>query len=311
MLNNVCGIHHVTAIATSAKQNLQFYAHVLGQRLVKKTVNFDEPETYHLYYGNQLGSPGSIIAFFLWEDIQAGQIGPRQATEVAYSVSERSFDFWIKRFKKFNVPHQKVNERFGESYLSFQDLDGLNLSLIASNVPDLRPPWETGDINAIDATKGFHSITIIANDINLTADFLIGVFGYCPIEQKNNRYRFATGSTNIAAIIDLIEASGKAPGQTAGGSIHHVAFRVPNEDVLMAYRNKIIEAGIYVTDKIDRNYFYAIYFREPGGVLFELATDIPGFTVDEAAADLGIELKLPHQYEPRRVEIEAALPKLY
>lgn len=310
MEHTVNGIHHITAIAGNAKRNFDFYTKVLGLRLVKKTVNFDDPQTYHLYYGDKEGTPGTILTFFPWENIQTGRRGARQATEIGYSVPENSFDFWLKRFEDHNVTYNKVAEKFGQPYLTFLDPDGLKLELIASKTPDTRLPWETEEVKAENATKGFYNVTITTNKMQPTADILTGVFGYRLLEQHVNRYRFVTDTVENAAIIDLVEVAGEVAGHVAGGSVHHVAFRVKNEEALMFYREKIANLGLHITDKIDRNYFYSLYFREPGGVLFELATDNPGFSVDEPVESLGEHLKLPAQYEEYRASLETTLPKL-
>jgi glyoxalase family protein len=311
MENTVNGIHHITAIAGNAKRNYDFYTKTLGLRLVKKTVNFDDPETYHLYYGDKEGSPGTILTFFPWEGITAGRRGTRQATEIGYSVPENSFDFWLKRFDAHNVIYNKVGEKFGEPYLTFLDPDGLKLELIASKSADTRLPWETNEVKAENATKGFHSITITTNKMQPTADILTNVFGYRLLEQHVNRFRFITDAVENAAIVDLVEVAGEVAGHVAGGSVHHVAFRVKDEETLMQFREKIAALGLHITDKIDRNYFYSLYFREPGGVLFELATDNPGFDVDEPVDELGTHLKLPEQHERFRSALEKSLPKLY
>jgi glyoxalase family protein len=310
MENTINGIHHITAIAGNAKRNHDFYTKVMGQRMVKKTVNFDNPETYHLYYGDKQGTPGTILTFFPWEGVTAGRRGARQATEIGYSVPENSFDFWLKRFEKYNVTYNKVAEKFGEQYLTFLDPDGLKLELIASKSADIRLPWETDEIKADNATKGFHNITITTNKMQPTADILTNVFGYRLLEQHVNRFRFITDAVDNANIVDLVEVAGEVAGHVAGGSVHHVAFRVKNEEILMQYRDKIAALGLNITDKIDRNYFYSLYFREPGGVLFEIATDNPGFSVDEPVEELGTHLKLPAQHERFRSALEKSLPKL-
>jgi glyoxalase family protein len=311
MEHTVNGIHHITAIAGNAQRNFNFYTKVLGLRLVKKTVNFDDPQTYHLYYGDKEGTPGTILTFFPWENIQTGRRGARQATEIGYSVPENSFDFWLKRFEEHNVTYNKVAEKFGEPYLTFLDPDGLKLELIASKTPDNRLPWETSEVSAQNATKGFYNVTITTNKMQPTADILTGVFGYRLLEQHVNRYRFISDQVDNAAVVDLVEVAGEIAGHVAGGSVHHVAFRVKNEEALMFYREKIANLGLHITDKIDRNYFYSLYFREPGGVLFELATDNPGFSVDEPVESLGEHLKLPSQYEEYRASLETTLPKLF
>ena len=310
MNNTIKGIHHITAIAGNAKKNFDFYTRILGLRLVKKTVNFDDPHTYHFYYGDKVGTPGTILTFFPWEGITTGRRGARQVTEIGYSVPEGSLDFWQKRFEDNNVIYNKPSEKFGEQYLSFLDPDGLKFELTVPKTPDTREPWTTDEISAENATRGFHHITITSNKMDATAKILTDIFGYKLLEQHVNRYRFVTDAIENAAIVDIVEIPAEIAGHVAGGSVHHVAFRVENEEVLMQYREKIVNAGLHITEKIDRNYFYSLYFREPGGVLFELATDNPGFSVDEPVDELGSGLKLPAQYEAHRQEIEQNLPKL-
>lgn len=310
MEDKILGLHHITAIAGEAKRNYDFYTRTLGLRLVKKTVNFDDPNTYHFYYGDKVGTPGSILTFFPWEGIQTGRRGARQVTEIGYSVPENSFDFWLKRFETHNVIYNKVSEKFGEQYLTLIDPDGLKLELIASKQADNRLPWETEEVPAEHATKGFHSVTITTNKLQPTADVLTNIFGYRLLESHVNRYRFITDAVENANIVDLVEIPGEGAGHVAGGSVHHVAFRVKDDQILMKFRDKVEAAGLNITDKIDRNYFYSLYFREPGGVLFEIATDNPGFATDETVEELGTSLKLPEQYERHREEISNHLPKL-
>lgn len=310
MENQILGIHHITAIAGDAKRNLDFYTNILGLRLVKKTVNFDDPYTYHFYYGDKNGTPGTILTFFPWTSIVSGRRGTRQVTEIGYSVPEGSLDFWLKRFEQHNVIYNKAAKKFGEDYLTFLDPDGLKFELTVPKKADSRLPWETNEISAEHAIKGFHNISITTSDINPTAYILTEVFGYKLLEKEVNRYRFVTDTVDNAAIVDLVEAAGEKVGHVAGGSVHHVAFRVKDETVLMAYRERIAAMGLHITEKIDRNYFYSLYFREPGGVLFEIATDNPGFAVDEPVDELGTHLKLPVQYEGMRSEIEHSLPEL-
>lgn len=310
MENTILGLHHITAIAGNAKINYDFYTRVLGLRLIKKTVNFDDPKTYHLYYGNEEGSPGTILTFFPWEGVAAGRRGARQATEIGYSVPEGSLDFWQERLEKNNVIFNKQAEKFGERYLTFLDPDGLKFELTVSKKIDKRKAWITPEIGAEHAILGFHQVTITTNKIDKTADVLTNIFGYNLLEKQVNRSRFITTAVEQAAIVDLVEAPGEIAGHVAGGSVHHVAFRVKDENTLMYFRDRIVAMGLHITEKIDRNYFYSLYFREPGGVLFELATDNPGFSIDEPLNELGTHLKLPVQYENQRAEIENVLPKL-
>jgi glyoxalase family protein len=310
MENKILGLHHITAIAENAQRNYNFYTKVLGLRLVKKTVNFDDPGTYHFYFGDEAGSPGTILTFFPWEGIGQGYTGSGMATNIGYSVPAGSLDFWTERFKQYNVKQENVNERFGESYLSFQDPDGLKLDLIVPAAADNRKGWATSDVTTANATKGFHSITLTVKNVTPTAKILTDILGYTLLKQEGNRYRFMTDSIENASVVDIIEAPNLAAGRNAAGTNHHVAFRVKNDDILMDFREKIAGRGLSITPKIDRDYFFSLYFREPGGVLFELATDNPGFTRDEPLHELGKSLRLPRQYESSRKQIEATLPVL-
>jgi len=308
MENTILGIHHITAIASDPKRNFDFYSRVLGLRFIKKTVNFDDPGTYHFYFGDETGSAGTILTFFPWGDgIPQGSRGAGMATEIGYAVPKGSLDFWVKRFEQYNVIYNKPAERFGEKYLTFLDPDGLKLELIETTAADTRTPWETDEVKANVATRGFHNITLTLNNVTATAAVLTDIFGYKPVSQESNRYRFATHAVGHAAIVDLVELPNESKGKGANGTIHHVAFRVKDDEALMYFREKVVEKGLNITPWIDRNYFHSLYFREPGGVLFEIATDNPGFLIDESLEELGTTLKLPAQYESRREDIEAHL----
>ncbi|GGH70413.1 glyoxalase family protein [Filimonas zeae] len=310
MENRIKGIHHITAIAGDAVKNYDFYTRVLGLRLVKKTVNFDDPNTYHFYYGDENGTPGTILTFFPWGgQISKGKRGTHQATEIGYSVPVGSLEFWQKRLEDNNVIYNKPAEKFGQKYLTFLDPDGLKFELVEVK-DDNRKPWVTAEVPEAYATRGFHHITITAEKAEPTAYILTKVFGYELKQTEVNRFRYVTDAVEQAAIVDIVEVPGEASGQVAGGSVHHVAFRVSDEATLMYFREKVLALGLHITEKIDRNYFYSLYFREPGGVLFEIATDNPGFATDETVAELGSGLKLPAQYEAYRSEIEKVLPKL-
>ncbi|WP_018477700.1 ring-cleaving dioxygenase [Pontibacter roseus] len=310
MENKILGLHHITAIAGMAKKNLDFYTKVLGLRLLKKTVNFDDPGTYHFYFGDEKGSAGTILTFFPYEGARRGSAGTGMATNIAYAVPDGSFDFWLDRFEKHNVIYNKPSEKFGEKYLTFLDPDGLKLELVIPKYQDNRKPWETDGVKAAVATKGFHGVTLTVQNKEKTAQVLTDIFGYELQEKSGNRYRYTTDAVDTANIIDLTELPNEARGVGGAGTNHHIAFRVKDEEVLMGFHGKIAVLGYNITNKIDRNYFYSLYFREPGGVLFEIATDNPGFGIDEPWDKLGSSLLLPPQYEPRRAEIEAVLPKV-
>jgi glyoxalase family protein len=233
------------------------------------------------------------------------------ATEIGYSVPAGSLEYWAEQFRQHGVKQGTAAERMGETYLPFVDPDGLNISLIAGKYPDDRVGWTTPEIGAAAATKGFHSVTLTLKSIAPTVEILTDIFGYTLKEQEANRYRFITEVNPTAAIVDVVESPKEPRGLNGGGTNHHVAFRVHDEATQMEFREKILHKGLHITPKINRDYFFSVYFREPGGVLFELATDNPGFTVDEPKGQLGSHLKLPVQYEPMRPNIEKSLPALH
>ena len=310
MSNSILGLHHITAIAGNAQQNFDFYTRILGLRLVKKTVNFDDPGTYHLYYGDESGAAGTILTFFPWEGIGQGTEGVGMATEIGYAVPEGSLDFWLERFKENKVVTGEIAQRFGETILPFKDPDGLSLSLIIPEKADTRTPWETDTVKKEIATRGFHSTTLSLQKIDETAKVLTDIFGYSLVSQEGNRYRFITDTVETASIVDILELPDGIRGRNAAGTNHHVAFRVKDEAAQMEFREKILSKNLQITPKIDRDYFFSLYFREPGGVLFEIATENPGFTADEPLNELGTHLMLPHQHAHLRDDLEKLLPKL-
>jgi len=310
MSNSILGLHHITAIAGNAQQNFDFYTRILGLRLVKKTVNFDDPGTYHLYYGDESGAAGTILTFFPWEGIGQGTEGVGMATEIGYAVPEGSLDFWLERFKENKVVTGEITQRFGETILPFKDPDGLSLSLIIPEKADTRTPWETETVKKESATRGFHSTTLSLQKIDETAKVLTDIFGYSLVSQEGNRYRFITDTVETASIVDILELPDGVRGRNAAGTNHHVAFRVKDEAAQMEFREKILSKNLQITPKIDRDYFFSLYFREPGGVLFEIATENPGFTADEPLSELGTHLMLPHQHAHLRDDLEKILPKL-
>ncbi|MDF9798070.1 glyoxalase family protein [Catalinimonas alkaloidigena] len=310
MENRILGLHHITAIAESAQRNLNFYTKILGLRLLKKTVNFDDPGTYHLYYGDEIGHAGTILTFFPYAGSRKGRNGSGMATQIAYAVPEGSFEFWTKRFEEYDVTYSPAAEKFGEQYIAFEDPDGLQFELVVPKQEDKRIAWVTDEISAEVAIRGFHGVTLTINNAEATAKVLTDIFDYHLLEQKGQHYRYMTDAVEEANIVDLIASPDGPKGLGGAGTNHHVAFRVKDEETQMKFRERVVEKGLHITQKIDRNYFYSLYFREPGGVLFEIATDNPGFGVDEPFDQLGSGLLLPPQYEARRAEIEAVLPKL-
>jgi glyoxalase family protein len=304
------GIHHVTAIARSARRNLDFYTRVLGLRLVKKTVNFDDPGTYHLYYGDETGRPGTILTFFPWEHVAPGRLGVGLAQETAFRVPEAAIGFWTHRFVEKGVPHQAPEKRFGETVLPFTDPDGMALALVAVRGAETEPAWSGGDIPAEHAIRGFAGVTLMLEDAAPTGAILTNVLGFAEAGRDGHLVRFQADGT-LGGTVDIRVAGGFLPGKLGGGSVHHVAFRAADDDAQAEMVRRLAEHHrIRTTEQLDRNYFRSVYFREPGGILFEIATDEPGFAVDEPVAALGRELKLPRFLESQRRRIEQALPEL-
>lgn len=310
MENGILGLHHITAIASDAGRTLDFYTRVLGLRLVKKTVNFDDPGTYHFYFGNETGAPGTILTFFPWAGIGPGRGGPGMATRISFSVPEGSLDFWEKRFSAMGVTYQPTTVRWDEKCLDFQDPDGLALSLVVPETLDTRPFWQQGGVEASFAVRGFHGVHLTWRKLDTSSDILTGVLGYRLQGSEQNQYRFVSDAVREARIVDVTLSPEAHAGINRAGTNHHVAFRVRDEKSQDLVRERILALGLSPTSRIDRDYFYSVYFREPGGVLFELATENPGFTVDEPLAELGTSLKLPAQFESARADIEKLLPRL-
>jgi len=244
MKETILGLHHITAIAENAQRNYDFYTKVLGLRMVKKTVNFDDPGTYHFYYGNENGTPGTILTFSPWKGIGKGSKGVGMATEIGYSVLAGSLEFWQDRFNRFSTPMGQITERFGETLLPFTDPDGLDISLIISKTFDDRKAWEATDVKADVATRGFHNVTLTLRKIDETAKVLTDIFGYSLLLQEGNRYRFITDAVSNASIVDLLEEPNGKVGSNAGGTNHHVAFRVADEAVQMTFREKVLSKGL-------------------------------------------------------------------
>lgn len=306
MAPTLSGIHHVTAITADVQRNVDFYAGLLGLRLVKKTVNFDDPGTYHLYYGDELGRPGSAMTFFVWPGAARGRQGTGQVTATAFSVPGSSLDYWMERLDEGDVPVEGPELRLGGEVLSFADPDGLRLELVAPAETDPRTPWTGGEVPAEQAIRGFHSVTLSLVGHEETARVLTRRLGFGASGEERGRYRFGVAET--AGTVDLLSQPDRPAGLTAAGTVHHVAWRTPDADRQLAWREELVRAGHDVTPVLDRNYFRSIYFREPGGVLFEIATDGPGFAIDEPPERLGSGLMLPERLEPIRQELELRLP---
>ena len=311
MIPPIAGIHHVTAIATDPRRNLDFYSRVLGLRLVKRTVNFDDPGTYHLYFGDELGRPGTVLTFFPWPLARRGSRGAGQATATAFSVPQGSLGFWHERLRRQGVAVEEPAERFdGEEGFALLDPDGLKLELVAHEGADERPGWDRGPVPPEHTIRGFHSVTLSEQGYEATAELLTQVLGFRLVAEEGSRFRFQAGDGGPGTLLDVHCVPSATPGRVAAGSVHHVAWRVADEGAQTTWRERLAARGLNVTPVLDRQYFRSIYFPEPGGVLFEIATDRPGFTLDESPDALGEALKLPPWLEPRRAEIEEALPEL-
>jgi glyoxalase family protein len=304
------GLHHVTAIASDPQRNLDFYTRVLGLRLVKQTVNFDAPDTYHLYYGDEAGRPSTLLTFFPWRGVPQGRQGVGLTTATAFSVPPDSLGWWQRRLGELEVSAEAPYDRDGEEVLTFRDPDGLVIDLVAS-AGDTRSGWDgVARVPTEHAVRGLHSVTLSERSLDPTAGLLSGLLGMQPGGDAGDRARFAMAPGGAGAVVD-VAAGGGSRGLQAGGTVHHVAFRAPDGETQARWRQELVEAGVAVTEILDRQYFTSIYFREPGGVLFEIATDQPGFAVDEPLLELGRSLKLPPWLEPSREQIAAALPPLH
>ncbi len=310
MKQAVHGLHHITAIAGDPQTNVNFYVGALGLRMVKRTVNYDDPGTYHFYYGDDNGSPGTILTFFPWANpyVKRGQAGLGQAATVAFAIPPDALGFWTERLKKFGLTFSGPQKRFNEDYLVLADPDGMGIELVAAE-NDPRPGRDNGWIPAQHAIRGFHSVAMPQTSAELTAKLLTDALDFNVIKEAGSRLRFAAG-TGAATMLDLIITPHAGPGKMGPGAIHHVAWRTTNDQRQLELRDELLTGGYHVSPVMDRNYFHSIYFREPGHVLFEIATDPPGFAVDEAPDKLGQSLRLPPWLEPRRSEIESSLPKI-
>lgn len=306
----ILGIHHVTAIAGDPQRNLDFYSGVLGLRLVKLTVNYDDPSTYHLYYGDYSGHPGTLITFFPWKGVPRGVVGSGQMTVTSFSVPPGSLEFWAKRLTDLGIPITGPASRFGDHFLSLQDYDGMQVELVTSRVPDPRSGWLGGPIPDEAAIRGIHGATFAVATPQETIRLLTETMGFHAANEEGGRQRFEISDGSVSAHVDLIATPLSQRGRQGAGSVHHIAWRTPDDQQQLVWREELVREGLGVSPVMDRKYFHSIYYREPNGILFEIATDPPGMTIDQPLEELGHKLVLPPWLESHRAELVAALPKL-
>ena len=303
------GLHHVTTLAGDTQRNVDYYTDILGLRMVKKTVNFDAPDVYHLYYGNETGSPGTILTFFPYGNIPRGRKGAGQLTYTAFSVPTASLQFWMDRLHERNISYAGPHKRFSETYLRFEDYDGMGVELVF-NDEDERPAWNNGRIPTEFAVRGFHTVTLNESNPDRTVKLLTETMQHTLVGEEEGRFRFKAGNGGPGNYVDVLVSPNDVRALQGAGSVHHVAFSTDTDETQSTIQEQLRTAGYQVTPVQDRNYFHSIYFREPGGVLFEVATNPPGFAIDEPVAELGTSLKLPPQYESRRAKLEQQLPEI-
>jgi glyoxalase family protein len=305
----IVGLHHVTAIASDPQRNLDFYTEVLGLRFVKRTINFDDPGTYHFYFGDDAGSPGTILTFFPWPRATRGSFGIGETAATSFSVPLPSIRFWETRLLSAGIPVERTGKRFDEEVVSFADPDGMRLELVGhAGARESRAP-RNSNIPAEHSIRGFFGVTLCEGGFEKTAAVL-GTMGFHKIAEIGNRYRFAADGNALGNHIDLLVEPDLRHGRLGAGSVHHIAFRAADDTSQLEWRDVLVAASLDVTPVLDRTYFHSIYFREPGGVLFELATDPPGFEFDESIESLGELLKLPPWLESQRARIAATLPRI-
>ncbi len=311
MSKEILGLHHVTAIAGDPQANIDFYAGVLGLRLVKLTVNFDDPTTYHLYYGDGQGHPGTILTFFPWPAAMRGRIGTGQVTLTSFAVPDGALEFWRGRLREHQIASSESHSALDERSLAFADPDGLQLELVSSREANPERVWRDGPVPLEFAIRGFHHVTLSEEGYERTAGLLTETMGFRLIDSKGSHFRYAAPPGGTGTMVDLLCVPAGRAGRVAVGTVHHVAWRTPTDEQQVQWRSALSSHEYNVTPVIDRKYFHSIYFREPGGVLFEIATDPPGFSVDEPASELGSHLVLPDWLEPSRTELEQVLPKVH
>jgi glyoxalase family protein len=312
-MNVISGIHHITAIAGDPQQNIDFYTGVLGLRLVKVTVNFDDPEAYHFYYGDGHGRPGTILTFFSWPGARRGRPGNGQVTAASFAVPGDSLSFWMERLSANGIASEKQPERFGRPVLSFSDTDGQRVELVETSGIDAVHVWEGSEVPPEFAVHGFYGATLSETGFEQTAELLTETMGFRLWAREQNRFRYEPTHSHLSTAgqtIDVVCAPAAPEGRVAVGTIHHIAFRTPDDAQQSEWLAEIGDLGYNISPVMDRIYFHSIYYREPGGILFEIATDSPGFAIDEPVEQLGGALQLPPWLETQRSRIEAALPPI-
>ncbi len=310
MTHPIIGIHHITAMASDAQRNVDFYVSVLGLRLVKRSINQDAPDVYHLYYGDEIGSPGTAMTFFPFGRAARGTRGHGEVSRVAFAVPPASLSYWLERLSSLGIAADGPHERFGETVIAFPDPDGLLIELVFTERQSLRAPWKHGPVPVEHAVKAFHGVTMNLADAAPSVAVLQDILGAVFIAQEGNRHRYMIGVEEHAAAIDLFIDPALPRARQSAGSVHHIAWRVTDDASEEHWRSTVSRHGLAPTEIIDRFYFHSIYFHEPGGILYEIATDNPGFTVDEPLEKLGSALVLPPWYEPHRSAIERLLPPI-
>ena len=306
---NVPGIHHVTAITKDVQACVDFYVTVLGLRFIKQTVNFDVPDTYHIYFGDRVGTPGTAMTYFGWPHLAWKPPGTGQVTVVGFAIPARSIAAWEARLARLGIEHRHV-ERFGADLLTLADPDGIGLELVGQALDDRWEPWADSTVPEDEQIRGFHGVTLLVAEEEPSARFLAGPMGFRESGREEDRIRFETGRGGPDAVLDLLVDPAAPRGEEATGTVHHVAWRAFDDAHQLEWRAVAAAAGLEVTPVIERKYFRSIYFREPGGVLFEIATDQPGFTVDEPVEALGSSLQLPAWHEDRRAGLTVNLPPI-
>jgi len=306
---NVPGIHHVTAITGDVQKCTDFYVGVLGLRFIKKSINQDVPDTYHIYFGDYVGTSGTAMTFFGWPSWPKRKTGSSQVTTVSFAVPKGSLDYWNSRLRRLGLSAGRTS-RFGTDGIALTDPDGIELELVGDASDDRWVPWKESPVDQDAAIRGFHSVTMTVAESMATVDFLVDTMGFRKAGEEGRRSRFETGEGGPHSILDVVESPEGPEGEESTGTVHHVAWRTADAAHQSEWRQVMVKAGRNVTPVIDRYYFKSIYFREPGGVLFEIATDGPGFTVDESADSLGSTLSLPPWFNVRRDRLDATLPPI-